>query len=202
MCIRDSTKGNRGRFGRRFLGLFGRGSRFAKDADRPGSDGGRGLISRRLGRFGDLVLRIVVHHQTAVLQRQGERLAAQRAALHLLDDGVQHARPVIDLVGDDNRRGQRRLARLRAKPRHAVRFGNADSANDHLGRAAQRVRARADQGVSRLGRQGYVAEGADVVDVDGDVGLGRLGSGHETVHVQLGIARLDRADDTQGIALG
>ena len=48
---------------------------------------------------------VIVHHQAAVLSVRGKD-AAQPTILHVLDNRVQDACPVIYLIGDDDVEGQ------------------------------------------------------------------------------------------------
>src|SRR5690606_14356290 len=117
------------------------------DRDRPVDDALDGLIGGGTHVVRKLVRVVVDDLQAAVLQRDGEGLAAKLAVLDAVEDLTQHDFPAIDLVGNHDVGGQRGLLGLGAEPQDAVLLGNADRTHDHLRGAGQNVSATLDMGV-------------------------------------------------------
>ena len=129
-------------------------------------------------------------------------LAAERPALDAVDEIGEDDLPVVHLVGDDDLGGELGLVALRAEPQHAALAGDADRADGHLRRSGQDRRPAVDERRRRLGGEGHVTERIGVVDADLDVGIAGLGAGDEPVDVQLGVADLDRPDDSDRAVAG
>lgn len=117
-----------------------------------------------------------------------------RYYFHLGDNVVDDDRPIVDLAGDDVRGGEGGLV-ARIQPQQAVFFRDTYRANDHLGGTGHHVCTSVHVRVGGLRGQGDIAERADVVDVDLDVGFGGDRAGFEPVYVQFGIAHFDGAND-------
>ena len=92
---------------------------------------------------------------------------------------------------------------LRAEPQHVALFlGRADRADDRLRRAGQRVCARGDVRLGRLGHQRHIGERAGPGLGDLDARINRGHTLNKTVNIGLGVAHFHRAGHADELALG
>ena len=160
------------------------------------------LLGSRHDLRRNLVVGVELDHQAFVGEVDVVVLAAERPALDAVDEIGEDDLPVVHLVGDDDLGGELGLVALRAEPQHAALVGHADRPDRHLRRSGQDRGPAIDERRRRLGGEGHVTERVGVVDADLDARTCGFGAGDEAIHVQLGVADLDRSDHSDRAVAG
>ena len=160
-----------------------RGSGRLSNDNRTILDPGNGIISQLLHLGWEIEIRIVIYFQPAICQRSGESLATQRTTFDQVDDLIEHHRPIVNLVGNDDIRCQRGLAGLGAEPQRPILLSHADGADNHLSGTGQHIGTSVDMRLGRLRGKGHITEGSDIVHVNLDIRIGGFRSSDEAIYI-------------------